>query len=582
MYPGLRKITKKNIIKEAIVGTPPTLVGAIFNYGRIGSGKTTAMLSLAQKYHDVLNYKIIDLHGGERNEQFYWALASKDFTYWQKVKKFLRLSNEGPKQYKVNLLYPCFKGMRTKLPQNTPFVNSKVFTIPFKDVTIDDIALVVGTSAATNEYFWREGIEMCKDKNGPAYLDRAFHSLKGTHTAIYKNFVKPLTEARLLSSKRDDYNIDLIDEIKDRETITVVCLDCIPKEFKLFILGWFLRQLSLQLDLGKIHNKNIVMIREAAEFFRATDTSILPDKYKIFRVQLSNHIRYGRKGIHCFLDCQSPAETRGLVDGSQDLTIFGKLTSEADKASGLDQLKRDGLITSKQMADMSVLNPGEYYIAESGKRVKKRYFFLPRSMYWKKEYGNFYDNVWRNLVNKWTDVTTDIENIDEKYKQERHIIVQEIKEKETAEKKKKQEKERKRQEESDQRLEDTLMRKEMVKMKVQEQRERIKQKNLERNGKKLKQLDTSPLPDSSDIRSNPELKLQEVSFKKADDSYQAGNAKEFENMDLEKIESENRNVIKDELIESIVEEATETNEDERMLKLEKLKKLAPIDDAFDM
>jgi hypothetical protein len=574
MFQGLRKITKKNIIREAILGTPPTLSGAIFNYGRIGSGKTTAMLSLAQKYRDVLNYKIIDLHGGERNEQHYWALPSRDYTYWMKVKKHLRLSNEGPKQYKVHFLYPCFKGMRTKLPQNTPFIQSSVFTIPFKDITIDDISLVVGTSATTNEYFWREALEMCKDKHGPAYLDKAFHSLKGANTSIYKNFVKPLTDARLLSSKRDDYNIDLISEIRDRETIMVICLDFVPKEYKLFIMGWMLRQLSLLLDLGKIHNKNIVMIREAAEFFRATDTSILPEKYKIFRVQLSNHIRYGRKGVHCFLDCQSPSETRGLVDGSQDLTLFGRLTSEADKSAGLDQLKRDGLVSSKQVADISILDPGQYYVAESGKRVKKRYFFLPRSMYWKKEYGNFFDNVWRTLVNKWVDVTTDVENIDDKYKAEKHIIVQEQKEKEAAEKRKKQEKDSKKQEEADKKLEDTLMRKELIKIKVQEQRDRIKQKALEKkNGKKTKVNSEIEVPE---VKEEP-VKIQEVSLKHSDaGSYQNGNAREFENGDLEKLGNElDRNVIKSENVESIIEEDTPKHDGD------KVKKLMAVDDYFD-
>jgi len=573
MYQGLRKITKKNVIREAILGTPPTLVGAIFNYGRIGSGKTTAMMSLAQKYHDVVNYKIIDLHGGERNEQHYWSMPSRDYSYWAKVKKYLRLSNEGPKQYKVHFLYPCFKGMRVKLPQNTPYVQSSVFTIPFKDITIDDISLVVGTSATTNEYFWREALEMCKDKHGPAFLDKAFHSLKGTNTAIYKNFVKPLTDARLLSSRRGDYNIDLAEEIKDRDTITAICLDFVPKEYKLFIMGWMLRQLSSLLDAGKIHNKNIVMIREAAEFFRATDTSILPDKYKIFRVQLSNHIRYGRKGIHCFLDCQSPSETRGLVDGSQDLTLFGRLTSEADKAAGLDQLKRDGLVSSKQIADISILEPGQYYIAETGKRVKKRYFFLPRSMYWKKEYGNFFDNVWKQLVNKWVDVTTDIENIDEKHKAEKHIIVQETKEREAAEKRKKHEKDNKRQEEADKKLEDSLMRKEMIKLKVQEQREKIKQRTLEKKNRKKGVIERDT---SSEVKSNPELRLQEVSFKNSQGgSYQNGNAREFENGDLEKLGNElDRNVIKSENVESIIEDTPKLNDD-------RVKKLLATDDLFD-
>lgn len=140
---------------------------------------------------------------------------------------------------------------------------------------------------------------------------------------------------------------------------------------------------------------------------------------------------------------------RILSHNSADLVVFGRLTGEADKEAGTKQLYRDNLITRRQVQDLSVLMPGEYYFSESGKKAKKRYLFLPRSMYWKKGYGNFYDHIWKNLVDKWIDVRGTIEELDEEFKKAKEIILEE-------ERKKRElarlEKERKEQEEQEKKM----------------------------------------------------------------------------------------------------------------------------------
>ena len=124
-----RKIVKIDPVKSRIFKVPPPLSGAVYIYGRIGSGKTANLLSISQKYHDKENsvYKILDLFGGHRNESLYWTLPSIDINYWGKVKNILGISEKQaiPKQYKVNILYPLFKKtMRKKLPDNTPWLLS--------------------------------------------------------------------------------------------------------------------------------------------------------------------------------------------------------------------------------------------------------------------------------------------------------------------------------------------------------------------------------------------------------------------------------------------------------------------------
>lgn len=405
-HSGMKKVTKRDTIKDAVFGVPPPLSGGIFLYGRVGSGKTTAMMTLAQKYHDHpdRNYKIFDLWGGDRSEQLYWLLPSIDHTYWSKVKKKFRFTNDGPKQYKVNVIYPMSRGLPDKLPSNPPFVQSKIFTIPFADIQVEDVQLVMGVLANENKYLWKEALELCKKKDDGVVLEYQLKKLGGGKKGINKNFVAPLVREHLLQSEICSQNLDLISELKDKGTITVLCLDYIDKEYHLFIMGYILRKISRLINEGKIRSKMIGLIREAGEFFRATDQSTVDPKFKIFKTFLSEYIRLGRKGMHLFLDTQSPSESRGIVDGQQDLTIFGKLPSEADRLQATQQLFKDNLIKKTQISEMATLNKGEYFISESGQHVVKRYFFLPRTMYWREGYGNFYTNIWKNYCDKWENI----------------------------------------------------------------------------------------------------------------------------------------------------------------------------------
>ena len=408
---GLMRTVKKSPLQSALIGTPPHLTGGIFLLGRIGTGKSCGMISLAQSYHDNPNrkYKILQLWGGDRNEQLYWAIKSNKSKYWSTMTKKLRTIQDGPVDYRVNFLYPMSNYLRKKLPK-TDKVNSRFFTIPIKDIEPSDISLVIGTMSQTAEYHWREAMEHLKDKDNAADLINYFEKAGATNTTLYKNFVLPLSRHKLLSSKHSDYNLDIREEIKDREAITVLNLDHIEADLKLFVMGWILRKINQLLDDGKIGRKNIILLQEAAEFFRATDDSISPERYKVFRKMLSHYIRMGRRGVHLFMDAQSGSECKNLVDGSQDLTILGRLTSEADKEASTKQLYRDNLMTKKQITDLSLLNPGEYYIVESGKKAKKAYLFLPKTRFWEPGDGNFYD-LWKKLGKEWNNITNDYENV---------------------------------------------------------------------------------------------------------------------------------------------------------------------------
>jgi len=199
-----------------------------------------------------------------------------------------------------------------------------------------------------------------------------------------------------------DYNLDLKSEAKDIETISVLCLDYVPEKFHLFVINYIIRQMVSLIESNKIPKKNIMFVREAATFFRATEDSVLEDKFKIFRTYMSHYIRMGRRGTYFALDCQSSAEVKGLVQGSSDYLLMFKTTSWRDKQDMTDEFKREKRMRQDQVVELAFLEKGECFIAETGGRtVKKVKITLPRNAYWKKEYGNFYKNMWEKYGGEW-------------------------------------------------------------------------------------------------------------------------------------------------------------------------------------
>lgn len=423
---GLQKRARKNPIKEAILFSPPHLSGAIFVYGRIGSGKTVSLLSLAGIYHDnpLRKYKIFDLWGGDRNEHLYWTLPSNKINYWKKAEKLLRLDSPGPKQYKVKILYPYFKSTKTKkLPYNPPNVHSEYFTIPIKQVKHEDIALVIGSISESSSGRYSELKRSLKKTDTVLKTVKNYEKLGGRSDLLYKNFLEPLSKELFLQDNNCDLNLTperIREEVADQETITILSLDGVEKEYKLFVMGYVIRLINEELDRKR--TRVIGIIREASEFFRITDQTIIHERYKIFKSYMSQWIRMGRRGFHLMLDTQSPSETRGIVDGQQDLTFLGRLPGEADRSLATDQIKRDGLITRKQINQIGINEPGQFVVCPSGDPAYIKYVLLPRCRFWEEKNGNFYKSVWKQEVDRWISYSEEKQKLIQKYKDQKEDL----------------------------------------------------------------------------------------------------------------------------------------------------------------
>ena len=57
-----------------------------------------------------------------------------------------------------------------------------------------------------------------------------------------------------------------------------------------------------------------------------------------------------------------------------------------------------------QVASLALLDKGQAYVVETGRNAKRVQIRLPRSAYWKKEYGNFYKNVWEKFGGTWINI----------------------------------------------------------------------------------------------------------------------------------------------------------------------------------
>lgn len=400
-----------------------------FFYGIIGGGKTCKMLTIAQGYH-AHGYKIWDMFGGRRGEGPFWSLPNDDKHLWDLFEhETYEFKNQGPKQYRVNLLYPMFtKELPKKLPHNPPNVKSKVFTIPINNITIEDIETVIGETGRVNaDYMWETIINnVDKFTTGPDIEVIIDSKLKSSNddaggmyrnTSLYKLFLKPVVDNNLISSGSCDLNLDIINEAKEKDVISVLCLDYVPQRFKLFIMAYIQRNIGYLLEKDKIPKKNIGIYREASEFMKIQDSAKQKgDPVQVFRNQITNLARYGRDGFHLFMDSQSPNEVKGMIEGQEDLLCICEMPSQTDREIVCKQLYQDKRITKAQIQAIATLPIHQICIIPRGDRARiLRRIQPPRCRYWKEGKGNFY-TVWRKEIDKWTDISDDKDLIASEYK----------------------------------------------------------------------------------------------------------------------------------------------------------------------
>lgn len=401
------------------------------NINSKNSGKSVGLKTVIEGYHDNLGYKVFDFYGGERHEGIYWVFPSQEKKYWDKFRRIGNFDEEGPKQYKCNLLYPYFGStLPKKLPFKEGVITSKVFTIPLKDIQIEDLKTVLGTISDTSGYVWNEIVNKATKKDTCAILDDLCKMFGGLNTLLYKNFITPLKREKFIMNEGCSTNLDLKAEADDKEVITILCLDFVPEKFHLFIIAYLLKKMKELMELNKIKKKNIIFMREVSKFFRTLDDSVTDQNLLIFRGILSNFLRYGRRGMQFAMDVQAFNEVRGILSGGEDFCLMFKNQSFRDREELTEPYRREKRMRPDQINNMAFLEVGECYIVETGMRnVIKTKMVLPRSDFWKKEYPNFHKSLWERRGGDWKTTNQVKEEIDELYEQNKNKYEEEIEKK---------------------------------------------------------------------------------------------------------------------------------------------------------
>ena len=409
---------------------PLKLAGNIFVFGRPGGGKSCKLLTIAQGLHSH-GWKVWDIFGGKRDEGPFWCFPNDDYKLWNDIEKETFRVKGGPKQYKVNLLYPMFsRKLPKKLPKNSPNVKPKVFTIPFKELqdNLDDlIPLVTGPLSKTSEILWDKILESTDRNSNGQDLKTLFETdfKKKKEDKIYQLFIKPLVQNNLLSSMKGELNLDLISEAEDKETISVLCLDYVPERYRFLIMAYIMKKLFYLVKNNKIHKKNFEILRETSMFMKVVDTK--KDKaeiVQIFRNIVTDIARYCRSGTYLGMDSQDSAEVKGMIEGSDDLLLLCEMPSSASREVTCTPLKKDRRMNDKQIIYIGwKIKIHEVCIVERGKRARilKR-INPPRCRYWKSQYGDFV-SLWKELEDKWVNTKDYIEIIEKEYNDREDVLI---------------------------------------------------------------------------------------------------------------------------------------------------------------
>lgn len=391
--------------------SPQNLTGNIFSFGRVGGGKSCKLLTILQGLH-TRGFKIFDIFGGKREEGPFWCFPSDDIQLWKQIEaETNEFKVAGPKQYKVNLIYPMFMSkLPKKLPQNPPNVISSVFTIPFKDLEDDMeqlISTVIGPLGIVSSRLWRKIIRKTKKLANIVDIENYFNkNPKEKNDKLYDSFFRQMIKEKLISSLNCPNRINLLEMAKDQETITVLRLDYVPAKFRYFIMGYILKKLFSLVKTNKIPKKNIALFREASLFMKVVDSDKNSEETtSIFRNILVDIARYCRSGLFLAMDTQDSSETRGMIEGSDDLLLICEMPSQKSREITCEPLRKDRRMTDRQIAYIGwKIKISEVCVVERGKKalILKR-INPPRCRYWKSEYGDF-NSLWRKEVNLYKEL----------------------------------------------------------------------------------------------------------------------------------------------------------------------------------
>lgn len=378
--------------------------GNICASGEIGTGKSTGLLVIAERYYENKKIKLFDLSSGRgRMEGAYWCLPSE-------IKILNSSKMKVAKAYPTTLLFPHTHDLPSynKIPRA-----SRIFTIPVNSLDYDDIYALIGKNVpAGAQAIWNKIQAMTNDytsaldfrnllkriaKGEVKIAGRGEEEVKTTvHglSLLVNNVIDPLFRLGLLSSGKNAQALNLKEEIKDNENISVLILKYFPKELRHFLIHYFVNHI-FDINAENHIKPTYLILRELANLLSTREDN--PAGLAI-KNSVSNILREARSGTYFLVDTQILTD---LPDerAEMHINLLYRQTIYYDLTRLLGIKERSGLFSSDDIVLMPMLQKRHCYVYIKGKRAFLTKMLIPKHRFWK-ERDNF-ETIYHNVDGKY-------------------------------------------------------------------------------------------------------------------------------------------------------------------------------------
>jgi hypothetical protein len=415
LYATFLKVIQKhktfNLIKKQDYGKEGDGAGNSLSIGNPGFCKTTGNRREVELRYSI-GHKIFCLYdGGDRLDMAYFMFKSVD-DFWKipkvKISRNGKRTIIGARSYPTEVLIPITKDIPKKLPNC--FVP---FSIAVSDLTQDDLVALLGEKykdTIVAAYSYME--ERVDNKTTPLdyirFLEEAWKkgdsegtklSFAGPKKMIEAAF-RPLMNQNLLTSKEQSCVIDIIEKIKDKKTISVLCLRHCPKNLHGFIVHYFISHIYNALSgrgtTKMMKQKTTITLNEVADLL-SKDSEQGTSSWSIGQMIARIAKQYRTASLYLLMDTQLPSELPDIKETMKRVYVYNSSLPSIQRAMAIAGISEyAGDINNDDYAIIPRLSPGWYYLfdRDNGVSIHKLMYLRSRTYQAGEDFYDIFDKVY--------------------------------------------------------------------------------------------------------------------------------------------------------------------------------------------
>lgn len=444
-------------------------------FGMTGTGKSQFVKACAERAYLRKKFKIIDLYSGGAEEGAYYSLPSNHI-FWQDREYTVARKTTKAMNFPTECLIPVCRGM----PKNVPNIYSP-FTIPINSMTESDLKAILGSDLTKNEIaLWRKVnaniknhttlpdlLNMIIDAKGADKKDDRTPGISAHGVSSLYNMFSGFEPDRLFSSANNPLAINMLDMLRDKDTVTSLVLKYFPEHYWGFIINYFIHTIYDIVLQGKIKHGIILIIREVGDFLENVTKSPQEEAVKTSMIHI---LRKGRKHrLFFWTDNQTPLNI-DVVRTQFPVKVCMRVDNTEELKGALGDLG-SMLLVKDDYSRLMTFGPGRAFILTNSGLFNPQ--ILPPLSRMSGGEGNNFFTIWRSeKAGEFRNITPLINEVEKEYDDS------ESKWKEILSTRKEKAKQRKRVDREE---------KERIKMKIKDDRDKTKLFNkLDREVRKIR------------------------------------------------------------------------------------------------